>query len=273
MESAPLIALLVLVLAILAGRAITRERREFARFRRLRSTIARQKVYRRWLVESVAIIGGLAVVLLVGAGSFVDASLASAQSVPAIAAARSWLATGLGTGIAIGAAIGGLVGLVLPILLLRRTPIDEIPAIGDIRALLPRTRGELPYGAGLALSAGVFEELLFRLALPALLFGITGEGLLSIVAASALFGLLHLYQGPVGVAGTTLLGLVFAALYVLSGSILLPIVVHALIDLRSLVLIPIVVGTAWRPPSPSPESRTSSATRRPDLDEVRESAD
>ena len=58
MDSAPLIALFALIVALLIGRAVTRERNEFARFRRLRSTVARQKVYRRWLIESLVVMGG-----------------------------------------------------------------------------------------------------------------------------------------------------------------------------------------------------------------------
>ena len=42
--------------------------------------------------------------------------------------------------------------------------------------MLPRERGELKFGAGLAVTAGVVEELLFRLALPALIYGIFGSG-------------------------------------------------------------------------------------------------
>jgi membrane protease YdiL (CAAX protease family) len=58
--------------------------------------------------------------------------------------------------------------------------------------------------------------------------------------------MLHLYQKAVGVLATTLLGLVFSIVYLLSGSIWVVIVIHALIDLRSLVLIPIVIGGVWR---------------------------
>jgi membrane protease YdiL (CAAX protease family) len=64
--------------------------------------------------------------------------------------------------------------------------------------------------------------------------------------------MLHLYQGPLGILFAALLGVVFAALYVLTGSIAAPIVLHALVDLRTLVLIPVVVGGVWRSPRPTP---------------------
>src|SRR5690606_7890844 len=100
------------------------------------------------------------------------------QALPGLAAAQAWLATppGLVVGGAVALAVVGL--LVVPLVVLRGT-VDEVPAVGDIRALLPRTAGELPYGAGLAVSAGVFEDLLFRLGIPALLYAVTGDGIVA----------------------------------------------------------------------------------------------
>jgi membrane protease YdiL (CAAX protease family) len=137
--------------------------------------------------------------------------------------------------------------MVLPVVLIRES-IDEAPAVGDIRALLPRTRGELRYGAALSLNAGIFEELLFRLGLPALVFAVTGNALAAFVGATLLFGLLHLYQGTFGIVFSTVLGVVFVLLYLVTGSILVPIVLHVLIDLRSMVLIPVALGKAWERP-------------------------
>jgi uncharacterized protein len=241
-----LLALLLVVIAQLVWRAVTRERRDYARFKRLRSTVLRRKVFRRWIIESWLMLGGLAAIVLLAASPFVA---------PALAGARDWGPFALipydseqVTGFLIGLAVATILAMVLPILLLRRR-LDEVPAIGDIRAILPRNRGELPYGAVLGLTAGIVEELLFRLALPALLFGVlqgvSGAGPLSFVLAALLFGALHLYQGPLGILFAFILGLLFTALYLVTGSILAPIALHALVDLRSLVLIPIAIGGAW----------------------------
>lgn len=251
MDAAPLIALLATVLALLGWRAVTRERRDYARFKRMRSTVARQRVYRRWLAESIAIVGGLSAIVAFGAGAFVSPVLADAQAVPWIAAARDWLGSGVGAVVAVALVALLAAALVLPVLLLRDASLDDVGAVGDIRALLPRSRGELPYGAGLALSAGVFEETLFRLALPALVFGITGDALVAFAASAVVFGLLHLYQGVAGVLVATALGVLFSALYVLTGSLLWPVVLHVALDARSLVLIPVVIGAAGRRPRPS----------------------
>jgi len=237
------VALLALVLAFLLYRAVTRERRSWRRFTRLTATRARQRVYRQWLLESVAIIGGMSAVLLLATWPLLGRVLADTRAWAPIATVRHALDGGVGIGLAAGAGVAFLVGLALPVLLLRGK-VDEIPAIGNVQALLPRNRDELPYGIGLGISAGVFEETLFRLAMPALVFGIVGNGPVAFLAAAIVFGLLHLYQRWTGVLFATVLGLVLSSLYVLTGQIWVPIVVHALIDLRSLVLIPMALGTA-----------------------------
>jgi membrane protease YdiL (CAAX protease family) len=107
--------------------------------------------------------------------------------------------------------------------------------------MLPRNRQELRIGAVMSVNAGVVEELLFRLGMPALIFGATGSAVAAIVASLLLFGALHAYQGIWGVVGTMVVGGLFLLAYVVTGTILWPIVLHALFDLRSLVLIPMVV--------------------------------
>ncbi len=241
-----LIALLLVVVTLLAWRSVTRERREYAQFKRMRATARRQKVMRRWLVESALVFGGLSAAVLIATWELVPVALADAQAWAPIAASRAFfLDTVVGRVLVIAAWVLLGVALVLPILLLRDAHTDDVPKLGDIGALLPRTRGELPYGVGLAVSAGVFEETMFRLALPALLFGILPSGPLAFAAATLLFGALHLYQKWVGVLTATLLGIVFAYLYLVSGTIVVPIIVHTLVDLRSLVLLPLVLGKVW----------------------------
>jgi membrane protease YdiL (CAAX protease family) len=188
--------------------------------------------------------------VLLASFPYVPPVLVATQHWAPIAAVREFLGTPGGVIVSVVAVVIVAAALIAPVLLLRSSVrddgIDAIPAVGDIRALLPRVRGELKYGVGLGLSAGIFEELLFRLGIPALLFGIIDLGPLSFAIAALIFGMLHLYQGLLGILFAALLGLVFAALYVLTGSIAAPIVLHALVDLRSLVLIPLVVGGAWR---------------------------
>jgi uncharacterized protein len=235
------LALLGVTIGILFWRAINRERHDYARFKRMRSTIARQKVYRRWLIEAAIILGGLSAATIMGAWSAIPAALSAAQQWPPVAALReSWLGP-WGWPVAIVGTLLVLAALIVPVLSIRNS-LDEAPAIGDIRALLPRSRGELPYGAALSINAGLFEELLFRLGMPALVFAVTGNAVLAFAVATVLFGVLHLYQGLVGVLFSTVLGVLFLLLYLVTGWIAVPIVLHALIDLRSMILIPVVLG-------------------------------
>ena len=237
-----------------------RRRREYPRFRRLRSTALRQRTMRRWLLDSCATFGGLAVVGLLVAGSSVSPLLTETAGWPVVAAPRAWLATWWPLALVAGLAlIGGLVALTIAGARAART--EGLPAVGDIRALLPRNRGELRWGALLAVNAGVVEELLFRLAVPALLFQASGSALLAVGASLALFAGLHAYQGVAGVVGTAIVGALLTAVWLLSGSVLVAIVLHALFDLRTLVVIPMLVGRVHREtgrgvalsrPAPSP---------------------
>jgi membrane protease YdiL (CAAX protease family) len=239
-----LLALFLVVAALLVVRAANRERRDYRRFKRLRTTRERQLVLGSWLRQSFLIFGGLTVAVLLASWNYIGAASRSALNWPPLAWLHSHLGGSFGIGVAIGAAVVFVAGMIVPVVLLRRQ-LTDVPAIGDIGSLLPRARGELKYGVGLSINAGVVEELLFRLGMPALLFGITGNGLVSFGLAALLFGLLHIYQRVWGVIGATLLGLLFTLLYLLTGSIWVVMIVHALIDLRSLVLIPLVVKRVW----------------------------
>ncbi|GAB2468516.1 membrane protease YdiL (CAAX protease family) [Conyzicola lurida] len=237
-----LLALLFLaLLGFMVFSAVRKDRREYRRFKRMRSTKRRQKVLRKWVRESFVNFGGAAVVVLLLSWQFVAPFRDSVEDWDFVRAGRQafddsgWLGPTLG--IALVAAIG--VGMLLGIVLARNE--TEVMSIGDVAALLPRNRAELKYGAALAINAGVVEELLFRLALPALIFGVTGNSIAAVVASIVIFGGLHVYQGLPGIVGATILGAIFMAIYLATGSIVVAIVVHALFDLRSLVVIPVVV--------------------------------
>jgi len=104
-----------------------------------------------------------------------------------------------------------------------------IEQLRSVEPLLPSTRHELRLFTVLSLTAGFCEELLFRGYLIwylALYVGVPAAGVLS----GILFGLGHLYQGPPQAAKIILLGLLFAALYLVSGSLWIPIVLHAALD-------------------------------------------
>lgn len=240
-------AALIALVALLTIRAMRKDRREYQQFKRFRGTLKRQQMYRKWLVDSFRTFGGAGVVVLLLAWDQVPLLLADVNSIGWVDSARTAFA---GSQVAIGVVTGILVALVGGMLLAiyAARHIDEVPAIGDIQALLPRNRTELRYGALLSINAGVVEELLFRLALPALIFGVTGNAAGALLGSLALFGALHVYQGAAGVIGSTIVGGLLMLVYLATGSILVAMAVHALIDLRSLVLIPVIVYKVHKKP-------------------------
>ena len=231
----------LLLVALLAIRAIRKDRTEYQHFKTLTDSADRQRMYRKWLRASFLGFGGASVVILLLGWQFVPKLLATVGDWAIISAYRTWFATtgGVGIGVVVGLIVGFLLLTAVAALAARRD--KDVPSIGDIQAMLPRNRQELVLTGLMSINAGVVEELLMRLALPALLFGATGNAALAIVLSILLFGALHVYQGVWGVLGTTVIGAVMMALYLVTGSILVPMDVHACIDLRSLVVIPVLV--------------------------------
>lgn len=234
---------LVGVLTALALRTFRRDKREYRRFKRFRTTKRRQLMLRRWLIVSMSLFGGMSILTLLASGRFAAPLLVEVQAWTWV----SWLLSVLAArpavtaGVVIGMIVGVVVLTVIGVIAVRKEG-DEIISVGDIQSILPRNRQELVLGGLLSINAGVVEELLFRLALPALLFATTGNAVISVVGSVLLFGVMHSYQGVAGIVITTVIGALFMALYVLSGSILVAIIAHAVLDLRSLVVIPMAVS-------------------------------
>jgi membrane protease YdiL (CAAX protease family) len=113
--------------------------------------------------------------------------------------------------------------------------IREAPFLAQ---LLPKTGREKVVFVFLSLSAGLGEELAYRgFLVPALAnaFGsVWGAALLS----SLVFGILHAYQGWLGMARTALLGMVLAVSFIVTGSLWPAILAHAMLD----VLVGVVFG-------------------------------
>lgn len=112
-------------------------------------------------------------------------------------------------------------------------------AMHGLRFLLPVSRSERLWWALMSVSAGICEEFLYRGFLFEFLRGrLDGGPALGLTTAlllsSGAFGAGHLYQGFAGVLKTTVSGLLFGMLAILSGSLLLPIICHVLIDLQVL---------------------------------------
>ena len=100
-----------------------------------------------------------------------------------------------------------------------------------VHQLMPVTGKEKRLFAGLSLCAGFGEEMAYRgYALTALVLA-TGSATLALIVTSATFGVLHAYQGLIGVVRTGVVGLIMGAAFLHTGSLWPPIVAHTLIDL------------------------------------------
>ena len=128
-----------------------------------------------------------------------------------------------------GLALGGL----LTILLFRQVGewlgIEESPVL---RQLLPRSPQERRVFGVLSVAAGVGEEIAYRgyaLSMLIPMLGVPGAA----VATSVVFGVLHGYQGLLGIVRTGVMGGMLAWGLLASGSLWPPIAAHALIDLAA----------------------------------------
>jgi membrane protease YdiL (CAAX protease family) len=102
--------------------------------------------------------------------------------------------------------------------------------LGEVRALLPHTSNELSLFMGLAVTAGICEELLYRGFLIAYAARFL-PGWLAVIATALVFGFGHLYQGTSGAIQTGVVGLVMGALYLAIGSVWPLMMAHAIVDI------------------------------------------
>jgi membrane protease YdiL (CAAX protease family) len=154
------------------------------------------------------------------------------------------VAPGVLLGWTVGITAGGLV------LALLTKPVERHFSGGPpqlLLHLLPRTTQEKATFAGLSLAAGWGEELVYRGYVPALLV-VMGMDLWPALGVSAVsFGLLHAYQGSIGIMRTSVMGLLLALPVAWSGSLFPAMAAHALYDVvAGLVLGPRLLGS---PPS------------------------
>ncbi len=164
------------------------------------------------------------VILLLGGGALALAS-------------RRWGMEGMGLGPApMGeVAVKGfglfLAGMALVwVFLIFRTRLG-IPETRLLRQLLPRSRLEKLVFVGLSLGAGVGEEAAYRGYLVPALTLLLGWSWGAALVSSIAFGVLHAYQGWMGILRTGVLGFLFAASFLAWGTLWPAVTAHVALDL------------------------------------------
>lgn len=231
-------ALLIISLAALAWFQ-RNDVRSFRRFREIEDTQRRQRAYLRWARNACAMYLGVPLLGLALLGRVEALWRFPGEFAPLTPAMPDFrIDSPLVLGLMVGAMLGGgALGALLQ--LRRREPAKPVPGL-DITAMLPRNRAELLRVLPLTINAGISEEIFFRLYLPLLIVLSGGTPAFAFIASTLIFGLLHRYQGWLGMAVTTLLAAFFAALYLGTGGLAAPILVHLLIDFNALILRPAI---------------------------------
>ena len=200
--------------------------------------------YRRWMLRAPLAFGASALVALLVVGRWDSFAVLPSEFASLIPAARRIAGFGgnvlhLKIAVLAGFAGGAVIGLGIAWWRARRGRRQLMS--GKFAALLPRTPGETGWTAALGVTAGVVEELFFRLALPLFVARVTGNAWLGMALATALFAYAHRYQGWAGVAASALVGATVAILYLATGQLWFAMLVHALLNLNALVLRPLLV--------------------------------
>ena len=193
-----------------------------------------------WVARAWTLFGAGSLTLLAAAGE-----VGAVAALPApFATARADVVALVGTidpwGAMGPAALGGLgLGGLVAGLLERR---GRRVGLGDVERVMPRDPRELRWAAALAVTAGVTEELYFRVLVPLLIAAATGSAWLGFAVGIVLFGAAHRYQGWTGIAASAAVGVLMTVVLLATGSLVAAMLLHALIDLNAVVLRPIVSG-------------------------------
>lgn len=107
----------------------------------------------------------------------------------------------------------------------------HLPESALVDYLIPRSGSEKIAFAGLSLSAGIAEELVFRSFLISALLAASGSIGVAAALSVAAFAVSHAYQGWTGVVRVAVLGLLLTAPFVITGSVYPSMIAHAALDL------------------------------------------
>ncbi len=180
----------------------------------------RLRIYWNVLGSQWSLVGLAALALAAGGRSFADFGQSFGRSP--------------GVTLAVGASLLVAFGVlsIFTVRQLRKAGASDLPDhMRRAGKILPRNGAERAWFVGVAITAGVCEEILYRGFLPWCVASWTGSVLLGFALAAIVFGLGHAYQGRKGVIVTGLLGLYFGLLAWSMQSLVPGQLLHVAIDL------------------------------------------
>lgn len=232
----------ILVLALALGAYVYFFQGDFGRVSLLVTTRPpgwRRRRYRIWIAKSWLLFAAPALIGLALLGDL-PAVIRMPNAFLPLAELAGYPAPIVGESIGLGLLGGSLLGGGWT--LWRRRRGKRPVMLGDFSMLIPQDRVELALAALSAVSAGITEELYFRLLVPLAIATLTGSAAIGFLASTILFALAHRYQRWLGVLTTGALGALFAYLYLQSGALWIAILVHIAIDFNGLVIRPALSG-------------------------------
>jgi len=218
--------------------------KNFELFSAIEDTRRRQRTFLKWAAKSCAFYLGMPLAGLALFGRL-DALWDFPREFWTLAAPLPLIGVDMLAPMAVGAVIGiAIVAIAFAIRsrLPRRQPkpAKRVRPALKIQAMMPRNRAEALHQLPLILNAGVSEEIFFRLYLPLLMVWCGIDALVSYVAASLIFGVLHRYQGLIGIVLTAVVGALLALAYLACAGLWLPVLLHLVLNSNSLLLRPAI---------------------------------
>lgn len=245
-------AAILLLLAPANTFLVLRDKRNYARFKKSTDTKHRQHFFRTWVVESAIYYGLIPFICLLAIGEGAAIFEMPGWLVSVSNHINQYVATDHG-GFVHGF-VSSLAVILVPFLLFGLTAMALLRVYSehktsstesqptqharDIAHLFPRNESERFWTGLLSISAGITEELSFRLLIPLLIYNVTGQAVLAIALATVWFSLVHYYQGWAGILSTFMTGGLLMFVYLITQKLWLAMLIHAIIDLNDLAIAP-----------------------------------
>lgn len=105
----------------------------------------------------------------------------------------------------------------------------------DVYYYLPKTKREFDWFIILSISAGICEEIIFRLFIFEFLKG-NANLLIAFVLTNIIFAITHIGSGKQNIINAFILGLLFSAIYYFSENIWIAVYLHIAIDINGCIL-------------------------------------